>query len=188
LVLFIDDLQWGDADSAVQLADLLRPPDPPVLLLLGCYRSEDAGTSPCLRVLLEPTATTEPGPDRRELAVGDLSPSQARDLARALLGGDGPASHAHADLIARDSAGNPFFVSELVQCLAAGAGLAEDEPGCLTLDGVLWARVLCLPEAARRLLEVSPSRVGPWVGCRPARPPAWARPVLRRWPRCGPAG
>jgi hypothetical protein len=154
LVLFIDDLQWGDLDSAALLLDLLRPPDPPPLLFLGCYRSEDVAGSPCLRALL---GAREPGQavERGELAVDPLTPPERRELALALLASRDPAAQARADVIARESGGNPFFIHELVHYLGAGVAQAGGGPaGAVTLHEVLWSRVLRLPEGARRLLEV----------------------------------
>jgi len=165
LVLLIDDLQWGDIDSAALLADLLRPPDPPVLLLLACYRTEEAETSPVLQALPRPrarveaagaAADAEAGADVREVVLGPLSRTEARDLARELLGEDdggdlSPDDLAMvADTVARESAGNPFFVGELVQYLRQGPGPSAE----VTLDGVIRARLRRLPEDARRLLEV----------------------------------
>src|SRR5262245_674303 len=145
LFLAVDDLQWGDSDSARLLLDLLRPPDPPRLMLLACYRSEDVGSSPCLQALREGLKEFGGELERRELAVGPLPPGEALALARALLreGGE-PAEH-----VAHESQGSPFFIHELAQ--HAGAGLRDP---ATTLDQVLWSRVERLPAEARALLEV----------------------------------
>ena len=59
LVICIDDLQWGDLDSALLISELLHQPGAPSLFLLATYRSEDADTSPCLRALLDTPPTAE---------------------------------------------------------------------------------------------------------------------------------
>jgi hypothetical protein len=144
LVLSIDDLQWGDQDSAAVLADLLAPPDPPALLLVAAYRSEDAATSPAL------TSFTALATRRHEIAVEPLGADEIDDLVRALLG---PEASRYAEAIARQSGGYPFFVHELVRFLQEGSPLGEGPAADFTLGAVLWARVGRLPESARRLLE-----------------------------------
>jgi hypothetical protein len=158
VVLFIDDLQWGDVDSAALLADLLQPPDPPALLLLVAYRSEDAG-APCLSALWHALGDDGAGLDRRELAVEPLTFEEGRDLVRTLLDPTRPGAEGDAEAIARESGGNPFFLHELVQHVRqggpGGAGTADAAPAHhLTLHEVLWNRIVRLPDAARRLLEV----------------------------------
>jgi serine/threonine protein kinase len=150
LVLFIDDLQWGDVDSATLLEDLLRPPDPPTLLLIGCYRSEEAESSPLLKNILPKRlrATME----MRDIVLGELSPSEASALALALVGAETPASRARADVISRESGGNPYFIEELVHFSPAQPGPAVGAE--VTLDQVIATRVSRLPEVARRLLDV----------------------------------
>jgi serine/threonine protein kinase len=148
LVVAIDDLQWGDRDSAAVLGEVLRPPEAPALLLLACYRSEEAATSPCLQALLR-SRDAATALDRRELAVEPLGPDEARELALVLLGARDAEALARAEAVARESGGNPFFVYELVQAVHAPAGGAA-----LTLPEVLRARLGRLPEESRRLLEV----------------------------------
>ena len=53
LILYVDDLQWGDADRAALLFRLWQPPDEPSVVFRGCYRADEAGSSPFLRRLSE---------------------------------------------------------------------------------------------------------------------------------------
>ncbi len=163
LVLFIDDLQWGDIDSAALLAELMRPPDPPVLMFLGCYRSEDDKTSPFLLSLRTATQSSRAAGERRELAVEPLTLLEAETLALELLNDGDPSLRAWGGDIARESEGNPFFVQVLVKSLQSAPESTDraSSTGGITLDQALWARVLRLPETSRRLLEIIAVSGGP---------------------------
>jgi serine/threonine protein kinase/tetratricopeptide (TPR) repeat protein len=151
IVMHIDDLQWGDEDSSHLLADLLRPPDGPRLLLLGSYRRENADDSPALISLDEAYRRGRERPHRLDLPVDPLRKADAERLAISLLGGDDRATKQIAARIAGESGGSPFFVWELAQHVREGAGTSQ---GRLDLDEVIWSRVCRLPEETRRLLEV----------------------------------
>ena len=160
VVLVIDDLQWGDMDSASLLTELLRPPDPPAVLVIGCYRADEAESSPLLSVLLPLREGVRHALDNRELAVGELSAPEACDLALAVLGAGEPAALSRAEEVAAEAGGNPFFIHELARFSessgAVDAAGARRERGkrVVSLDAAIGRRIARLPDPARRLLTV----------------------------------
>ncbi|MDB4970234.1 MAG: ATPase/protein kinase family protein [Myxococcales bacterium] len=151
LVLALDDLQWGDVDSAALLAALLKPPDSPSLLLIACHRTDDRQHSPFLRELV---AALERTLDVREVPVGPLAGDEALRLAQSLLQSSN-AAPALAQQISTESAGNPLFIDELARHVreSAATATAAQAAGPVALDDVLRARLQRLPPTAARLLE-----------------------------------
>ena len=139
LVLFIDDVQWGDADSAAILQQVLRQPDGPTLLLIAACRAEDAAGAVLVRSLRE-TASSQ----LREVGVDRLSQREARELAAHLISG-GEGGPGHADAIARHAAGSPLFVHQIAQ-----HSIALGTP--MRFDALVRERIEALPEDAQDLM------------------------------------
>jgi hypothetical protein len=134
LVIAIDDLQWADADSLLLLRDLLRPPDAPPLLLLATSRAE---------------APADLGDHVRTIALGELAPAAAEQLAAQLLAAQPQPGGADPHSLAAEAGGHPLFLAELARRAASGAATAE-----LRLDEVIRARSAALPDDGRRLLAL----------------------------------
>ncbi len=152
LILAIDDLQWGDVDSAHLLSDLICSENSPALLFIGCFRAEDAEQNPFL-LEMRKSMTKRTKFEHRELAVEELPLAEARQLALALLGRDDAVALAQAHMVATESGGNPLFIDELVRHIQSGEPIDRWEAiGRLDLDEVLWTRIKRQPEDAQRLL------------------------------------
>jgi two-component system sensor kinase len=154
LVVYIDDLQWGDEDSAAMLSDLLQPPDQPVLLFLGTYRSEDTDTSQFLQSFRQIQHQRECPIELLQLDVTPLQHSDAVKLALALLRRDDADAQRRAESIAREAAGNPFFVTELVKHVQLDGGRVSKPTEPSGLADMIWSRVQRLPDESQRLLAV----------------------------------
>jgi serine/threonine protein kinase len=154
VVLFIDDVHWGDTDSAALLLELVRPPDAPPLLLVMTYRDEHESRSPFLAELLDGWPRQV---EMREVAVGPLDPEDARRLARATLGTSGVSADATADAIARESQGSPFLVEEIARTALSQSALRTDGSGIAglgTLEQMVGHRLTELSDDARHCLEL----------------------------------
>jgi predicted Ser/Thr protein kinase len=141
-VVVLDDIQWGDADSALLLPELWSVPG--ILLVFG-YRTDAQPSSPQLTALLERRAAAR---DTRVITLGPLPPAEAERLVRSVLG-DG-ASTERVDRVMVEAGHTPFFLSELAH-FARSFDVPLDE---LRLTGLLSKRLKQLPDGARDLLEV----------------------------------
>ena len=110
LVLHIDDLHWADADSLRLLEALLRPPDPPPLLMLACLRTEEIASKPFLQAFLQGGGT----PSRTALlARADDGGRDARDVMASLIPAGARITAAERLELSREAGGNPFLLEQL---------------------------------------------------------------------------
>ena len=132
LLVVLDDIHWTDADTDEVVARLLDALDGSrLLLVLGWragYRSVWAGHRALTRIALSP-----------------LSPANARDLARQVLG-PRAANDAVVDRLADRTGGNPFFIEEA----AAMPDLMQAPP---SVRGVIGARLDSLDAAKKQFIE-----------------------------------
>lgn len=116
LAIFLDDLQWADSSSLALLETLAADPDCNNLMLIGSYRDNEVLAGHPLRLMLEHIAASGKTPVR---AI-ELSPLGI-DALTALLSDAVVASRERVQLLAthvlEKTAGNPFFVEQLLSLL-----------------------------------------------------------------------
>jgi eukaryotic-like serine/threonine-protein kinase len=135
LIVTLDDLHWGDLDSARLLIDLLTAPVPPFLVALA-YRAEraDAPFLSLYRRWAVDNVASETIP------VNPLSEEGAMRLAEQL---HGASTRAHT--IARESEGCPFLIEVSVSAASTGERASFE-------DAVVH-RTSVLTDSARHMLE-----------------------------------
>jgi eukaryotic-like serine/threonine-protein kinase len=142
LILAIDDLQWGDADSAVFLSELIHHPEPLPLLLLMVHRlGDDAGI--VARVQARPPGLALG--DVRTIELGPLDSEDAGRMVRAIS----DASEDTADTLVREAGGHPLFLIELARSTDGHA------TGSSSLGELIARRVRALPASAVALLQAA---------------------------------
>jgi serine/threonine protein kinase/tetratricopeptide (TPR) repeat protein len=151
VVIYIDDVQWGDSDSATLLMDLVHPPDAPPLLLLMTQRDNEPQQG---AFLTETRAHWPVGTEVREVTVGPLEHAEAQQLALALFESADAIGQRVARAAARESRGSPFLVEELVRCNLAAAASGENTLTAITVEQMVGERLEKLPPDAQRILEI----------------------------------
>jgi hypothetical protein len=146
LVLTIDDLQWADADSLALLAEVMRPPEAPALLLVATVRDRSAGGDASGANSIASTALAEV----RHLFLSRMPSDEARELAQLLIARAAGRPDIDAGAVALEAGGHPLFIDELIRHSHAGVATSA-----LHLEDALWARISQLEPAARSVLELT---------------------------------
>ncbi|HEX8791463.1 MAG TPA: protein kinase [Polyangiaceae bacterium] len=133
----LDDLHWGDPETASLLADAFRAPHQgPPCMLLALARPEGLERFGDLRAIAQ------------EVRLEALTRRASERLVTHVLG-ELPNAGAHR--IVERAEGNAFYLEELIRCLGEGRGEAVSEP----VLALAQARVEALDPHARRLLRAA---------------------------------
>ncbi len=155
LILTVDDIQWADDASAQVLHYLARHVAGRRALVIYAYRDEELDSNEQLARLVE--SLRREGHARR-IPLARLRPEDAEALVTAL--GDARfGAPGLAERIYRETEGNPFFLTSILQSLSDGEiqleARSRDDPGMLpdALRAAVRARITHVPGDIRPILE-----------------------------------
>jgi serine/threonine protein kinase len=156
LIVFVDDVQWSDVDSARLLGELITGADRPAMLLICSYRGGDTAHSPGLQALLETIRSASSELHLHDISVGTLTAEDSVQLARQLLGED--STDEGARQVGFECGGNPQLLTQLVrhveQRRSSGEASLATARAMVTFEHVMSRRLASLSTDARTLLEL----------------------------------
>jgi hypothetical protein len=155
VVIWIDDLQWGDLDSARLLRGWIEHFDKiPVLLILS-YRSDEQTSSPCLSFLLERSSEGElAAASARVIDVGELGGDDVRALCRSQLDEVELETDAHFDRIVQEAQGSPYYALQLTGLARAKLLRGDADLATLSVTALVAELGALLSGEAKRLLAI----------------------------------
>ncbi len=124
LALFLDDLQWLDAESLDLLARLLVEPGARHLLLIGAYRTNEI--SPSHPLIRTREVMRSEGAGVREIVLTALTLDDIGRLVADAMHAERERVRSLAELVHEKTGGNPFFAIQFITRLA--------EEGLLTFN------------------------------------------------------
>ncbi len=156
VVLVLDDLHWVDAASLQLLRHLIASGIPMAVTVVGTFRESDLSrTHPLTGALAD--LRREGNVDRLDL-VG-LADTEILDLMNAAAGHEmAEEGVALAHALRRETAGNPFFLVEVLRHLAETGAFAQDADGRWVLSDDLGD--LGLPSSVREVVAHRVARLG----------------------------
>ena len=152
LVLVLDDLHWAAQPTVLLLRHVMRSERAGRFLLLATYRQSELDRAHPLAEMLADAYVSAPVPQMERLELRGLDAPAVASFVEAAAGYDlGEAGQRFAERVFLETAGNPFFVNEIVRSLRE-AGDFDPSPMGDGAEGNLWPDDMSIPSAAREVV------------------------------------
>lgn len=115
LAIFLDDLQWADLPSLNLIEKLITNADSPYLLIIGAYRDNEVSPTHPLIQTLEQIRKVEVTVN--QIILQPLGISDVKQLMADTLNCSREEVQSLAELVTKKTAGNSFFITQLLQIL-----------------------------------------------------------------------
>ena len=152
IVLWIDDLQWGDLDSARILKRWILQPSASPIMFVFSYRSDEVATSTCLCNLLQRDAEHASAGVEHTIDVALLGPADMQALCEPRLSLRTPRRAELIERIVHEAQGSPFLASQLIALAEVKSLRGDTDLHTLSLDLMVAQTSAMLADDAKKLL------------------------------------